>query len=141
VVLADGSVEGPYTVASGSVTLLRPATRIQTGLAYTSTIRTLPIASPQSAAVRARTKRVVGVQITVESSRGIWAGPTLDDLEEFLQRTDELLGNPTLPTTGMIDLTIPATWNRDGQVYITNNGDPLPLVLLAVAPEFESGTL
>lgn len=138
-VLNDGSVEGPYTVTDGAVTLLRPGSRVHVGLGYTSMIRTLPIMSPASTEMRARYKRVTSLQLYVESSRGIFAGPTPDTLEEYLQRSDEALGDPTRPTTGMIELTIPATWNADGQVYVATS-DPLPLEVLGVAPAFEVGS-
>jgi hypothetical protein len=137
-VLADGSVEGPYTVSGGSITLLRPATRVHAGLPITATVRTLPIASAASAEVRGRRKRVARLKLFVESSRGIWAGPSLDHLEEYLQRTDELLGDATRLASGMVELTVPATWSADGQVYVQTT-DPLPLELLAVMPELEVG--
>lgn len=138
-VLADGSVEGPYTVLDGAVTLLRPASRVHVGLPITAQIRTLPIASAQSAEMRARMKRITSLQLHVESARGVWAGPSLDALEEYLQRTDELLGDPTQPTSGLIELTIPATWNQHGQVYVEQT-DPLPLEILGVSPAFEVGS-
>jgi hypothetical protein len=138
-VLADGSVEGPYTVASGAVTLQRPATRVHVGLPITATIRTLPIASAASAEMRARRKRVTRLKLFIESARGIWAGPSLDALEEYIQRTDELLGDPTRLASGMVELTIPSTWNEHGQIYV-RSVDPLPLELLGIEPELEVGS-
>lgn len=136
VVLADGSVEGPYTVEGGAITLLRPASRVHAGLAYTCDLQTLPI--PGEAEVRGRRKRVTQIQAHVDSTRGLMAGPSPDRLSVHRQRTDELLGDPTRPTTGMIELTVASTWNERGQVWI-RQGAPLPIEVLAVSPVYEVG--
>jgi hypothetical protein len=139
-VLADGSVEGPYTVEAGAISLLRPASRVLVGLPFTATVRTLPLASAASAEARARRKRLVSLQVHVVGSRGVWAGPALDRLEEHVARSaDDLLGDPTALTTGMIELTVPSTWNEHGQVYVSAP-DALPCEILAISPAFEVGS-
>jgi hypothetical protein len=139
VVLADGSVEGPYTVDSGAITLLRPASRVHVGLAIEATIRTLPVASGKSAELRSRHKRITHIDLFLESSRGLWAGPTLDQLEEYIQRSDELLGDPTRLQSGRIELTVPSVWNEHGQIYVQTT-DPLPVEILGIAPGLEFGS-
>jgi hypothetical protein len=139
-VLADGSVEGPYTVEAGSISLLRPASRVLVGLPIAAQIRTLPVASAESAEVRARRKRIVSLQVHLLGSRGIQAGPALDRLEEHVARgVDDLLGDPTAPTTGVVELTAPSAWNGEGQVWLAAN-EALPCEILAVSPAYEVGS-
>lgn len=139
-VLNDGSVEGPYTVTDGAITLLRPGSRVHVGISYFSDLQTLPIMSAVSVEMRSRMKRLTQVGLFLHQARGVMVGPDADHLEEFVQRDAAVpLGDPTQPTTGLVEITVPATWTRDGQIFV-RQADPLPLELLGAVPAFEVGS-
>lgn len=136
-VLADGNVEGPYTVdGDGGVALARPASRVHAGIAYRSEIVTLPL--PLPADPFAKRKRVLRLGVLVEQSRGLWAGPEGGSMVELKQRRDERWGEPTRPFSGRFDLPIPATWSDEGR-FVIQQRDPLPMEILGLLPTFELG--
>lgn len=132
----DGNPAGTAVVSGGGVvTLPYAASKVLVGLPYTSRIKTLPLASQQLP--RTVKKGVREVSVELRYTRGLWAGVD-GDMMELKQREFELWGQPTQPKTGSARLTVPCSWDQRGQVVIEQR-DPLPMEILAVAPEFDIG--
>ena len=130
------------TVASGAITLDKHYSVIHVGLPFISDIETLDIDSPQGETLADKKKIVSKVNLFVEKSRGIWAGPVpptdddtdpLEGLYELKIRDDEGYDQPVALTTGVVDLNIRPEWNSNGRVFI-RQVDPVPLAILAIAP-------
>lgn len=137
-VLADGHVDGPFTVTSGSITIQNAATVVHAGLAIESDLETLDVNVPNNETVRDKQKIVPAVRFIVESSRSLFAGPDEDHLTEFKQRSTEHYDQPVTMLTGVADIRVMSNWNKNGRVFVRQS-DPLPLNILAVIPEFVFG--
>lgn len=133
-ILADGAVQPPATVTGGTVALQRPAVRITVGLPYTAQVETLPLVAQIDASCQGRTKNINKVWIRLYQSSAIFAGPSPTSLTEFKQRTTENYGQPPKLVTDEIEITITASWQTSGQVYIQQT-DPLPLTVVGLTVE------
>lgn len=138
VVLADGHVEGPYTVAAGAITLQQPAAVVHAGLAYTSDFETLEVMSAGQQNVRTLPKQIPRVSLVVDESRGIFVGPDEDNLAELRAREFEDYDDPPSLRTGLVQVACYSKWGAGGIVFIRQS-DPLPLTILACIPEVEVG--
>lgn len=142
-ILGDGNVvanafdPSPTVVSGGTVALGRPYAVVHVGLGYTTDVETLDLEVLGGETIGAKQKKLIGLTLLVEASRGIWAGPDSDHLTEF---------KPQHPTpglayglfTGKIELTMASTWNQTGRVFIRQR-DPLPMTLLSIMPHGEIG--
>jgi hypothetical protein len=134
-VLADGAVQGPFTVAGGVIALSQPAVYVTAGLAYTSDLELLDIIPDQ---VRANVKVVPKVVLEVVASRGVYTGEDSDSLKPWRTReAPDAFGNPPL-VTDQIDVRISNAWNKGARVLI-RQVDPLPLAVVAASRELEVG--
>jgi hypothetical protein len=135
-VLADGAVQGPFTVAAGNITLTRPAVIVTAGLAYVSDLELLDIIPDQ---VRANVKSIPRVFLEVVASRGILVGQSATDkLRAWASREKpDPFGNPP-PVTDQIEVGIDSDWNRGGRAFI-RQVDPLPLTVTAASRELVVG--
>jgi hypothetical protein len=125
-------------VTAGGFTLARPAFVIHAGLAYCADIETLDVELVGSETLVARQKSINQVMVTVESSRGIFAGTDKDHLFEHKQRSTEPY-DETLPLlTDKITIKTASSWNQGGRVFIRQR-DPLPLSILNITPDVEIG--
>jgi hypothetical protein len=136
-ILADGNVDTQKTIASGSLTISNPATKIHIGLPIQADIETLNLELGQPT-TQGKTKSISSVTLRVESSRGGKVGFDEDNLTEFKQRAYEAYGEPTTMKTGDIKVTVPAKWSNSGSLFYRQD-DPLPMTLLAVIPEITIG--
>lgn len=136
-ILADGNVFPQQVVSGGAVTLPRAVSKAHAGLPITAEMHTL---DPELAngTIQGKRKRVVAVTARVEASRGLWAGPTANDLKEVKPEGLTVYGGPIPLKTGDARIIIPAHWNERGSVFIRQT-DPLPLTVLALIPELEVG--
>lgn len=134
-VLADGAVQGPFTVAGGVIALSQPAVYVTAGLAYTSDLELLDIIPDQ---VRANMKIVPRVFLEVVASRGVLVGEDSTDLKPWKSREKpDAFGNPPL-VTDQIELQISSAWNIGGRVLI-RQVEPLPLTVTAASRELKVG--
>jgi hypothetical protein len=135
-VLADGVVQGPFTVAGGQIGLLAPPALIATvGLSYTSDMELLDVATDGA---RTNVKSVSVVTFDVVASRGISAGETLDVVRPAKTRqVSDNFGAPAL-LTDKVAVTIKSDWNTGGRAALRQS-DPLPLTVTAVTREVEFG--
>ncbi len=136
-VLADGNVETQKTVSSGSITLDNNASKVHVGLPYNSDIETLDVDfTPQGVPGKTKKKGISEVTFVVEETRGLFAGPDVDNLTEYLQRENEDYNEPTALLTGKAEIAIQPSWSNGGRVYVRQS-DPLPMTILAAIPEVE----
>ncbi|PUB87076.1 MAG: hypothetical protein DBP02_02190 [gamma proteobacterium symbiont of Ctena orbiculata] len=135
VALADGNVIKGLTVLGGQVVLQHEASVVHVGLPYVCDIETL---NPPIQAAYGKKRTVTKLQMQVEKTRGLWAGPNSENLYELKQREYEDWGEPTALKTGFMETTISHTWQGDGSVLIRQN-DPLPASILSLIPDYELG--
>ena len=130
--LADG-VAGTGTVTSGTLTLTKAASTVQVGLAYTSQIQTLPMTMMNVDAFgTGRTKNVNKVWVRTFESGAFKTGPSASNLRSSLSPSSGAIA------TGLVQVTLPASWDDDGQIVIQQE-DPLPLTVVGLTIEVASG--
>jgi hypothetical protein len=119
------TVQGPYVVTSGAITLGVAATAAEIGLLVTEDLEPLEIGDGDS---RHRVKNVVRCWLESVAGHGsVYAGETSSDLSVATRDSD-----------GRVEIRIAETWNRPGWTFI-RYADPRPLTLLAIAREVEFG--
>jgi hypothetical protein len=149
-VFGDGYVEASpnnptidtRTVATGAVTLGDHYKLIRVGLPYLSDIETLDLDSVQGETLIDKKKLITELIMTVEETRGIWAGheppadgeAANDGLRELKYREGETYGGPVGFANGPIEIIIPSDWNKGGRVFIRQL-DPVPMSILNIAPK------
>lgn len=136
-ILGDGNVFTRQVVHGGEVHLDHPVTRAIVGLPFTCRAKTLPVIVPNEG-IEARRKRVVGIGVRLERSRGIKYGPTLDRLSEIRERTTEDFGHPIRLINGMKYQLSYSQWDEEGQTYFIQT-DPLPVNILSLVTDIEVG--
>ena len=142
VILADGNVIRGKTVINGAVTIDNNASVVHIGLGYTARIQTLPIdigIINGLGTIQGRIKSIPKVTVSVENSRGLFAGVKEGFLNEWKMTGPEADGQPIPLFTGLFDIQLDSTWDQYGSVIIEQR-DPLPMTVLAVAPELKVGS-
>ena len=136
-ILADGNVDPQQVVTNGAVLVQAPTSIAHVGLPYASDIETLNL-DLTSQGIPNKTKKngISEVTFQVEESRGLFAGPDADNLEEYIQRENEDYNEPTALKTGKIELAIQPSWTDSARIF-ARQIDPLPLTILAIIPEVE----
>ncbi|SEB24797.1 hypothetical protein [Paraburkholderia sartisoli] len=137
-ILADGAVQPRQTVTGGAVTLPVAASIVAVGLPITADLQTLPFSFQAQGYGQGMLKNVNKVWLRVHNSSGIFAGPSLDELVQYKQRTTEPYGSPPAMITGVIELDLSPGWDDDGSVYIRQS-DPLPLIVASMTIEAAIG--
>lgn len=139
-ILADGAVHPQRVVANGQVTLDYPAAVVRIGLAYTSDIKTLPLAMEGAqAAGQGTTKNINKVHLRVSQSSLVKAGPTFERLREYPARsTSDPYGSAPALRDGELSLSIDPSWNSEGAVCVRQDL-PLPLTVTSMTLEVQSG--
>ena len=138
----DNPVQGPYTVASGAITLDEmpianngTGVVLYAGLLYEPELETLD-AFAGSARNRQKTTRMVGVE--VDQSRGLSLGVDFDNLHEWRQRTVADSYDAVGAATELVRATPSGTWAEHGRIAIRQTL-PLPVTLLGVTRDVEVG--
>lgn len=145
-VFADGNViaspnNDDYDVLTvsggGNLALDRPYGVIHVGLPYLSDFQTLDldIAGEQ---IRDRRKNITHISLLVQSSRGIFAGPDEDNLDELQPTPVVDFGEPWPLETGIVEMAIANTWEESGS-FLVRQKDPLPLTILSAIPSGDIG--
>lgn len=137
-ILADGAVQPQQKVTGGAVTLPVAASVIAVGLPITADLQTLPFSFQAQAYGQGALKNVNRVWLRVHNSSGIFAGPSLDELIQYKQRTTEPYGSPPAMITGVLELDMSPGWDDDGSVFIRQS-DPLPLIVASMTIEAAIG--
>lgn len=139
-VLGDGFVSASpnndayetVTVANGAVIIDELHTVIHVGLPITADMETLDMETPQGQSFTDKKKHISEINLFVESSRGVWAGNSADDLTEVKQRENESTDDPIALATGTMSVKTQGKWGTGG--IFVRQIDPLPLSILAVVP-------
>lgn len=135
-------VQGPYVVAAGAITLgALPIANsganavLHVGLVFTCDLETLDLASTD---VRTRQKTVREVGIEVSSSKGLFAGPDLEHLVEWRQRSVAdsyaAIGN----ASELVRVPVRGEWNPLGRAAVRQSL-PLPVTIVGITREVEIG--
>jgi len=150
-VFADGHViaspnNADYTtitVTAGVVSLANPYVVIHAGLGIMADFETLDM-DVNGEQLRDKKKNMVGVSMLVESSRGVFAGPSFELDEAGNTQLYELqpeidVDSDTVPfRTGLIEIGIKSTWQETGR-FCVRQVEPLPLAILSVIPHGHIG--
>lgn len=136
-ILGDGNVFPRRTVVGGQIVLDHPVTRAVVGLPFTCRAKTLPMIAP-STAIESKRKRIVGIGVRMERSRGIKIGPTLDRISPLRERSTEAYGESTRLINGMKYQLTYSQWDEEGQTFFVQN-DPLPVNILSIVSDIEVG--
>lgn len=142
--LGDGDIQGPFTVASGQITLTTAATTVHVGLSYVGDVVDLPITQQtQNGAAQGRVKGTNALVLKLHQTRGIKLGGMLTDddkLVELKTRDGETTwDDPIQPYSGDIrPVAISATWSLDGSVRIVS-GIGLPMEITMIAKDVTIG--
>lgn len=137
-ILADGNVAPQQVVTGGAIALDSPTLVAHIGLPITADFETLDITLQNNQAFLGSKKRINQVVVLCQESRGIFAGPDADHLDEFKQRGDENYGEPIELLTGRSEMEVQCNWDSFGRLFIRQS-DPLPLTILGVMPNVQSG--
>lgn len=139
VALADGHVVRDLVVSGGSVTLPFAATTIAVGLPFTAEIETLPAAImlQNGGAMRGRKHKISRMRIQVENTRGIAVSGAEGEFNQINNNGGDLAEAEPLHT-GILDVTVPASWNSSGSMRVRQD-HPLPMTILALLPEISIG--
>ena len=138
-VLGDGAVFPKKTVVGGSITLEQACSKVQVGLPITADVQTLPLALQLDAGFgQGHVKNINKVWLRVAKSSGVFAGPSLDRLVQFKQRTTEPYGSAPALRTDEVEITLEPSWQSGGQIYVRQS-DPLPLTLVSMTFEAALG--
>ncbi len=138
VALCDGDVVKDLLVTAGAITLPRKYSRVHIGLPYVADITTLPMEFGDGT-IQGIPLKIGKLTMRFFKSRGMWFGPSLDQLKEMKQREFENIGVPTALLTGDKEVIMTPQWQlAGGQIYLRHS-DPLPMTLLAVFPDVELG--
>lgn len=134
-ILADGAVHPQRVVTNGKITLDNPASTVQVGLPITADAETLPLAAQIDAGYgQGRTKNVNKVWMRVVNSSGIFAGPSVDKLVQFKQRTTEPYGTAPALRTNEIEIDVRPDWGNDAAIVVRQS-DPLPITITSMTME------
>lgn len=138
-VLGDGAVFPQKIVTGGSITLEQACSKVQVGLPITADVQTLPLSAQIDASYgQGRLKNINKVWLRVYKSSGVFAGPSLDRLVQFKQRTTEAYGSAPALITNELEITLEPSWQSGGQIYVRQS-DPLPLTLTSMTVEAALG--
>lgn len=135
-ILADGAVQTSKTVApDGSITLDRPAAKIQAGLPYTSTVQPMRLESgSQRGTAQTKRQRVTKVAIRFHNTLGGKIGPDVSRLEPINFRTPATpMGQSTGAFCGDKSVIFPKGWTKESILTVMQD-QPLPMTILLMVP-------
>ena len=138
VALADGAVVKDLTVTNGAITLSQSASLVHIGLAYTATLKTLPLSFEAPAFGQGKLKNINEVKMRVYRSSGIKAGIDTTKLRQYKQRTSEAYGEPPNWVSDETEILIDNSWDKSGQIIVQQD-DPLPITVLSIVTDFALG--
>lgn len=136
--LADGAVQGPFTVSSGAIALDHAAENVHVGLRVIADAKTLPMVAEFEAYLNATVKNITEPTVRVYRSGRFFAGVSIDNLREAKIRTVESYGDAPSIKSEEIPITVPGNWNDSGQILIRAS-DPLPLTVSAMTLKVSFG--
>jgi hypothetical protein len=139
-VVSNGAIIGEgYEVSGGAITLTREVTKAVVGLAFTATMRKMPMTVQQFGAsvglkknakhCRVELYRTIGGKIGTATANG--------DLERIIVLdTPATMSSPAPLKTGQEFVTLPGNWQESLEITFVQD-KPLPMTVLAAIPEGE----
>jgi hypothetical protein len=136
-VFADGGVKPNAQVVNGTIKLPRELSNVWVGLNYEAEMQTLPVFSEQKNPVKP--KVVTKIHLRVLETQNIMAGVNQDiaertPVDEFKPRSNEPYGSPLNLYSGLVEMPVDSTYERDVQITVKHD-KPLPMKLLALEVE------
>lgn len=139
--LADGIPQGPFTVASGQITLDTAASIVHVGLSYTFDFETLNFESQaQDGTQQGRRQRVAQATMRFKDTVGGYIGSDSSHLHKIIQQPGPVLSSPPTLYSGDYRIPITSSWADNGRVFY-RQVDPLPVTILAIMPVVETSDL
>jgi hypothetical protein len=142
--LADGAVQGPFTVSAGAITLTTAASSVVVGLLYQCQLQTLYLDAGE-ATIQGKRKKVTAATIRVKDAARVKYGTTFLTLREWKKGTSSTDPGEYWPTTSIAGLTfgdqrivLDPSFNVVGSVCVQQDY-PLPATVLAIIPEVAQG--
>ncbi len=142
--LADGVVQGPFTVAGGSITLTAPATQVVVGLLYQCDLQPIMFDPGGEATVQGRRKKFTAASIRTKDAARLQYGRTFSTMREFVpgvSSTDppeDLAYRQAKLSLGDQRIVLDQTFDVLGSMAI-RQANPLPATVLAIIPEVAQG--
>lgn len=134
--LADGAVQGPFTVSGGAITLTTAAAEVVVGLLYEGDVETLDLDLAGSS-VRDRKKRIAAISLLLENSLRVFqAGPDSSHLRTFQVEPYEPAAGTLF--TGQVEMHPVSHFTKEGRVFI-RHAKPVPLTITGIMPNVEVG--
>ncbi|MDW9762151.1 hypothetical protein GOB02_21680 [Sinorhizobium meliloti] len=135
----SAGVQGPYTVASGQITLGSAVTWACVGLQYTSVMETLsPEAAARGGTAQTRIGRITEVFLRLDRSMNGKIGPADGTLETIEYTTgtdyDGEYGSDTALFTGDARVSVAMEWERGKRLRVEHSS-PTPFHLLGLITE------
>lgn len=142
-ILADGNVVEGVTVSGGEAVIDTPAAVVHIGLPFKSQLETLDMAGPIAgvdAEIKSKTLNVNRIFITVQKTRGVFAGINgFSNLRELKQRLPAHGYASAVPAeTTVLEVQVNNSWTNTGRIGIQQT-DPLPLAVNSITPEVTLG--
>jgi hypothetical protein len=138
-VLADGAVQPDAVVASGQITLAKPATKVLVGLPYTSTI--LPMKFDfdlRDGPTRGRKKRINRVEVSLFKSLG---GEASTDGQQWLwiypRDFDDPMDASPPPFSGDAEVVVAGDYSDDSDLYLRQRL-PYPMTVRALVVKLDA---
>lgn len=136
--MVDSAIQGPFTVASGAVTLsTMGSSAVYVGLSYDSEFKTQRIEHPdvlKKGTLQGRKKKITRVLARTEDTGGFQIGRDSTNLDTVYAST----GSTDGITSRDVEWVHSGGFASDPYVYIKSNAG-VPLTLLALIMEVESG--
>ena len=141
-VLADGAVHPDKTVSFGAITLDQAAARVQVGLGYTHTMKSLKmVAGAVAGTPVGKIKRIHGVTLVLLDAASTQIGPDEANLKNVAFREVGDAMDTAVPlVTNEHFQEFDGDYERDPRILIQGDA-PLPFTLLALAPEEKTNEL
>lgn len=140
-VLVDGATHPNRTVAAGAINLQLEGSVVHVGLAYTATIKTMPVeAGSQDGTAQGKEQRINNVVLDLyQTGAGLWYGPNLTDMDEYAVRSSsDDMDAPVPLFTGQTDLLAwPGEYEKGTQMCVQHRL-PLPCTVRALLPQMHT---
>ena len=140
-VLVDGATHPNRTVAAGAINLQLEGSVVHVGLAYTATIKTMPVeAGSQDGTAQGKEQRINNVVLDLfETGAGLWYGPNTTDMDEYAVRSSSHdMDEPVPLFTGHTDLLAwPGEYEKGTQMCVQHRL-PLPCTVRALLPQMHT---
>jgi hypothetical protein len=138
-VLADGAAQVSATVASGQITLSKPATKVLVGLPFTSTVQPMKFDFDlRDGPTRGRRKRInratvslyrsLGGEVSTDGTQWLWLYPRDFD--------DPMDASPP-PFSGDAEIVVAGDYSFDGDFYLRQTL-PYPLTIRALVIKLDA---